>query len=249
VDSAKSKFKEAGGCDGLKAKGQEGIKKSKELADKGIGIAKQKFEDAGGVEGIKDKINTFMSEVKAGFTPNEETTGFKRVLSRATNLWRSGRAGKISIIAVCSVAVIIVANLGGGASDEGDESRTSDVAQNAENTLGQSPWGYSETSGASETTNKKPKMKRIGIWVCSQCGERIESITRPSGRCAARINAPHGWVRKGEIKVPDNGQKMTVWQCRKCFKVMIHPGGAPPSGIRCPKEKNSPHGWDKIGTQ
>ena len=96
---------------------------------------------------------------------------------------------------------------------------------------------------------RQQKIKTIGYWVCSQCGAHIESKTQPSGGCPSRKNAPHAWGKKGETQVEDDEQAMTIWQCRKCFKIMIYPGGVPPSGIRCPVEKNAPHGLDKIGEQ
>ena len=111
VNAGKAKFEEAGGLDGLREKGQKGVLKSKELADKGIGMAKQKFEDAGGVAGLENRSKAFTAEVKAGFIPDEGTAGFKRVLSRVTNLWRSGRTGKLCVIFLSLVAIIVITSL------------------------------------------------------------------------------------------------------------------------------------------
>jgi ribosomal protein L37AE/L43A len=240
-NSAKEKFNKAGGLDGLKTKATAEANNTKEHIDKGIDIAKQKFEDAGGVDGLKDKGNSFVNEVKAGFTPNKETTGFKRIISRITNLWTSGKAGKISIITICLATAIIILNLGGGSYKKQNEFQNHESTNNT--------WGYSENSGSGEIYNNQVKTKKLGVWVCSQCGECIESKNIPHGRCSARKNAPHSWMKKGERQVIDTGQKVTIWQCRKCFETMQLSGGMPPSGIRCPATKNSPHSWEKIAEQ
>jgi hypothetical protein len=111
IGMAKQKFDEAGGLDGLKERGREGVRKSKQLADKGIGMAKQNFEDAGGVDGLKGRCEIFAAEVRAGFVPAEGAKGYRRVVSRVTNLWRSGRSGKICIITLSLVAMIVVSNI------------------------------------------------------------------------------------------------------------------------------------------
>ena len=245
-DTAKKKFEEVGGVDGLKAKGKEAVSKAKEIGAQGIGTAKQKFNEAGGMPGLKSKGIAFLGEVKAGFHPDDGTTGFKRILSYITNLWKSGGAGKIAIIGISAITFIVVSSMGGGSQDEqgSGEASHSDAEENAYSGSG---WSAQKSTKSTATTSQKVKTKTIGHWVCSQCGEQIDSSIRPSGKCPSRNNAPHAWSRKGEEKIPDSGQKETIWQCRKCFTVMTRPGGAPPSGIRCPSENNAPHRFDKIG--
>lgn len=68
------------------------------LAEQGAKAAKKKFEEAGGVEGIKEKGRKAAGEIKAGFVPDEGTTGYRRYTSSLKNLWVSGRTGKIAIV-------------------------------------------------------------------------------------------------------------------------------------------------------
>ena len=73
------------------------------LAEQGAKAAKKKFEEAGGVEGIKEKSRKASNEIKAGFVPDEDATGYRRYTSSLKNLWVSGRTGKIVIV----VAIVL----------------------------------------------------------------------------------------------------------------------------------------------
>jgi len=87
---------------------KDAVAKAQELATQGMNTAKKKFEEAGGVEGLKTKGKGFISEVKAGFISDENTTGFKGFMSRFKNLWKSGKSGKISIVAVVLILFMVV---------------------------------------------------------------------------------------------------------------------------------------------
>ena len=243
-DAAKKRFEEAGGVDGLKAKGKEAVNKAKEIGAQGISTAQQKFTDAGGMPGLKSKGTAFLGEVKAGFHPDEGSTGIKRIISRVANLWRSGGAGKISIIIIGTIALIAVSDIG---NEQDEEQGSNNGSVSEEDPVAGGMWTSQGSNRSKAESTPQGKTKKIGMWSCSQCGDQIESSIRTSGKCPSRNNAPHAWTRKGEEVISDTGQKETIWQCRQCFTVMTRPGGAPPSGIRCPSEKNASHRFDKIG--
>ena len=241
-DTAKKNFEEVGGMEGLKDKGKEAVNKAKEIGAQGINAAKKKYVEAGGMPGIKSKGIAFIKEVKAGFDPDEGATGLKRAASCVSNLWRSGGAGKITIIVIAAVALIAIGNFGKGSKESESFDNASDEGIGLN-----SNWTSPGTTSQSESSAPKGKTKKVGTWVCGQCGEQIESTIRPSGKCSKRNNAPHAWTKKGSDEIPDDGQKETIWECRKCFRIVTNPGGSPPSGMRCPMEANAPHRFDKIG--
>jgi TPR repeat protein len=94
---------------------KEAVSKAKEMANQGLNATRQKFEEAGGVEGLKSKGKGFMEQVKAGFVPDEGTTGFKGFMSRAKNLWKSGLPGKVTM---ACLALLLLFAINGGNDDK-----------------------------------------------------------------------------------------------------------------------------------
>lgn len=72
-------------------------------------LAKKKFDEAGGIEGIRKKIVAFGSEVKAGFVPDADKAGFKRLSSWFIHLWEIRKSEVIYfIVGILILSIIIV---------------------------------------------------------------------------------------------------------------------------------------------
>ncbi len=94
------------------------------LSRQAFALAKKKFDEAGGTEGIKKKAVEFGTEVKAGFVPDADKAGFKRHASRFSNLWKSGKAGKTTLIAAAIIVLLLVFGRGGREEAEPADSLT-----------------------------------------------------------------------------------------------------------------------------
>lgn len=64
-------------------------------SDKTVGNKK-----SGVLNATKAKLSTFLQNVKVGFVPDDNTTGYRNFASRIKNLWKSGIDGRLSVAGV-----------------------------------------------------------------------------------------------------------------------------------------------------
>jgi hypothetical protein len=106
------------------------LKDQRRVTDK----TNQILEKVGGVDGVKSKASGFVGQVKKGFHPDPDKTGFKALLSRVTNLWLSGVAGKVVIILVVVFVVGALAPKGKESERQQQSASASDVRSKSTST-------------------------------------------------------------------------------------------------------------------
>ncbi len=94
-------------------------------------LAKKKFDEAGGIEGIRKKIVAFGSEVKAGFVPDADKAGFKRLSSRFIHLWEVKKPEVIYFI-ISIIFIITIIFMVGWQSNNKDALETNNALKRPE---------------------------------------------------------------------------------------------------------------------
>lgn len=112
----------------IKSKVGDAVNKAKTSAQAAVASGNEKFQAAGGVDGMKSKAASFLTEVKTNFKADEGAVGVRKFQSMFVNLWKSGMAGKVALIA-CSVVILMLVSpiiMGGGTSSVGGDSDSAD---------------------------------------------------------------------------------------------------------------------------
>lgn len=125
------------------------------LAEQGAKAAKKKFEEAGGVDGIKDKGRKAAGEIKAGFVPDEGTTGYRRYTSSLKNLWVSGRTGKIAIVVGIILILYFVGSCFDDSSDMKEIKRSSSGRKLADSSISERATDNTTSTRTTNTSAKK----------------------------------------------------------------------------------------------
>ena len=80
------------------------------------------------------KAKAAMSEIKANFKADEGTTGVRKIQSMFVNLWKSGKTGRVALIASSVVVLLLLVSVFGGGGGKADGGSDSSVAQDAAST-------------------------------------------------------------------------------------------------------------------
>jgi len=77
--------------------------------------------EQGGSAGRAKEASGVVGQIKAGFHPDPDKTGFRAILSRVKNLWKSGVPGKIVIVVAGSLVLAVVTPSDDSATSEGKQ--------------------------------------------------------------------------------------------------------------------------------